>query len=215
LNVLSVQGIRGLSKICIVSVRNDEISFWLRARVHSLDSKYWFSDRVPACNGYENILEGAWMKPDISYFLNKKMEESGVNMCCINTAIEESRLAQREGGVLLPQDAFIRDNIGPDDTLLVSVGGNDIALAPSATTAFNMGLMLVSNDVASLRKHGAKARGMKHFVGIFLHQMKAYIELLTAKTRPKRVIVACIYFLDQKRSGGWAGECDCSWRDCA
>jgi hypothetical protein len=35
---------------------------------------------------------------------------------------------------LKPQDAFLRENIGKDDILIVSVGGNDIARRPTLCT---------------------------------------------------------------------------------
>ena len=35
---------------------------------------------------------------------------------------------------LQPQDEFVRDNISKDDILIVSIGGNDIALAPAPCT---------------------------------------------------------------------------------
>jgi len=143
------------------------------------------------------------MKCDIAYYLNKRMEEENVAMCCVNTAVEESLLAQRDDG-LLPQDIVIRDNIQPDDILIISVGGNDIALRPSVSTGFNMLAMLMTNDAESLKRGPEKVRGMKHFVWMFKDKMAAYIEKLTAKTKPKKVIVACIYFPDMKRSGGWA-----------
>ena len=39
---------------------------------------------------------------------------------------------------LRPQDEFIRDNIASNDTLIVSIGGNDIALYPTPCTIFSM-----------------------------------------------------------------------------
>merc|ERR1711954_121188 len=38
----------------------------------------------------------------------------------------------------MPQDEFILNNITENDTLVVSVGGNDIALKPIALTGINM-----------------------------------------------------------------------------
>eukprot|EP00964_Phaeocystis_antarctica_P075395 scaffold46517_cov50-Phaeocystis_antarctica.AAC.1 len=36
---------------------------------------------------------------------------------------------------MLAQDQFVRDHIEATDTLVVSVGGNDVALRPSVATA--------------------------------------------------------------------------------
>jgi hypothetical protein len=43
---------------------------------------------------------------------------------------------------LTPQDEFLRDNIGKDDVLIVSIGGNDIALRPSICTIASMAGLL-------------------------------------------------------------------------
>ena len=58
----------------------------------------------------------------------------------LNTAVEATTLTRRAGGFsccclpscgeLLEQDTFIRDNLKSEDYLVVSIGGNDIALAP-------------------------------------------------------------------------------------
>ncbi len=61
---------------------------------------------------------------------------------CLNTAIEESTLGNRDGDVLLAQDIFLRDNITENDYLIVSVGGNDIALRPTAMTIASMVIYL-------------------------------------------------------------------------
>ena len=37
-----------------------------------------------------------------------------------------------------PQDLFLRDHIDPDDIIVASVGGNDIALAPSLMTIISL-----------------------------------------------------------------------------
>jgi hypothetical protein len=43
---------------------------------------------------------------------------------------------------LRPQDKFIRDNISSNDVLIVSVGGNDIALAPAPCTILSIAGLL-------------------------------------------------------------------------
>lgn len=48
-----------------------------------------------------------------------------------NTSLSLSLLVTRK-------DKFIRDNLQPQDTLIISIGGNDIALSPSPCTIFNM-----------------------------------------------------------------------------
>ena len=39
---------------------------------------------------------------------------------------------------LRPQDRFLRDNIRSNDILIVSVGGNDVALCPTPCTISSM-----------------------------------------------------------------------------
>ena len=60
----------------------------------------------------------------------------------INCAIEESALNERKEG-LLSQDEFVRDHIKKDDILIVSVGGNDVALKPSETFLHILFLFLI------------------------------------------------------------------------
>ena len=53
------------------------------------------------------------------------------------TAVEATTLNERSSR-LRPQDRFLRDNIRPNDTLIVSVGGNDVALCPTPCTIVSM-----------------------------------------------------------------------------
>lgn len=110
----------------------------------SLDNKYWFSDTAPALNGFEEFLTPATSKRDVAYWMNKQLayrkeeNNSRSNMAVINCAVEESTIASRAHGALLPQDVFIRDHLTSEDTLVISLGGNDIALRPSPFTVCNM-----------------------------------------------------------------------------
>jgi hypothetical protein len=56
------------------------------------------------------------------------------------------------------QDAFIRDHITRDDVLIVSVGGNDIALSPTLRTAVNM-LLVTSSPCWLIRAGWAPGLG--------------------------------------------------------
>jgi hypothetical protein len=73
-------------------------------------------------------------KPDVAFWMNSLL---GDRATCINTAIEATMLRDRDS-TLLPHDTFIRDNIRPQDILIVSVGANDIALRPLPCTIFHM-----------------------------------------------------------------------------
>ena len=46
-----------------------------------------------------------------------------------------------DGPRLLAQDVFIREHLTAADSVLISVGGNDIALSPTVRTVVNMLLL--------------------------------------------------------------------------
>jgi hypothetical protein len=84
----------------------------------SLDSKFYQQEGPhPPVNGYEAILSPPRCRRDVCYWLNVEL---GPERAVINCAVEESTVGERQGD-LMPQDVFIRDNIGPDDILVVSV----------------------------------------------------------------------------------------------
>jgi hypothetical protein len=127
---------------------------WL-AGDSSLDNKYWFYQHSSAAiGGYEQILDPPLMKQDIAYHLTSQSLSRQLSPPAPtgHAAIEATTLNQRVFG-LLAQDKFIRDNIQSDDTLVVSVGGNDIALLPSCCTICNM-LGLVYCTPTSFIEHG-------------------------------------------------------------
>ena len=99
----------------------------------SLDNKYWVEETGKAHNGYHHILKE--MKRDVAYHLNS------FGIPTINTAVEATGLRERLDNDLFPQDRYVREFIRPQDTLVVSVGGNDIALKPSASTIWNLSLI--------------------------------------------------------------------------
>jgi hypothetical protein len=106
----------------------------------SLDNKYWFSDHRPSVGAYANILEPPTSNADITYWLNYLCEARGANptkRAAINTAVEATTLNERTFR-LRGQDKFIRDNIRESDVLVVSVCGNDIALAPLPSTILSV-----------------------------------------------------------------------------
>ena len=99
----------------------------------SMDNKFWINEHAEAINNYQHLLLPPVMKTDISYFLNKTINTYHT----INCAVEESTISDRKDK-LLPQDAFINRKITNNDILIVSIGGNDIALKPCMQTICNM-----------------------------------------------------------------------------
>jgi hypothetical protein len=95
----------------------------------TLDNKYWLGRQtLPACNGYERCLAPPRSPADVAFCLNAECVQRGLgdSYCCVNAAVEESTLGLRDGGKLLPQDAFVRRQLCEKDVLIVSMGGNDI-----------------------------------------------------------------------------------------
>ena len=101
----------------------------------SLDNKYWFSDTRPAVGVYKDGLDPPISVAAVTYWMNYLLEqqEHQPKYAVINTAVEATTLNERSYR-LRPQDRFIRDNIRSDDVLVVSIGGNDVALAPAPCT---------------------------------------------------------------------------------
>jgi hypothetical protein len=83
---------------------------------------------------YGSLLRPPVSKQDVTYWLNQLCEQDRnggrrLRTAAINAAVEASTLNERSFA-LRPPDKFLRDNIQADDILVVSVGGNDIALSP-------------------------------------------------------------------------------------
>lgn len=195
----------------------------------SLDNKHWFHDSATAINGYEDILRPPKSRKDIAYWLNVELERRGFrgNMATINCAVEESALTDRLCGRMLPQDIFIRDNITQKDILVVSVGGNDIALKPSPCTICNIislmcctttpcltnctcGFTIPCDDCSNgcccscLSNFLAFPCGFGYFVHLFGTRVEAFVRKLVAKSKPKLVVVCMIYYLDTTPGNSWA-----------
>lgn len=159
---------------------------------------------APAINGYEHILANPpRMVKDICFHLNAiAAERHGTGkLCTIMTAVEESTIADREEDGLLIQDAFIRDHVTPDDFVIVSMGGNDIALNPTVRTAVNMAMLTWSPDV--LIRMGL-APGLGYFVKFFHGRTKQFLYRLVAKGKPKKILICMIYYPDVVSGGCWA-----------
>lgn len=183
----------------------------------SLDNKHWlfppgqvkeecnFDDDDfcgPLGQGYETILEPARGVKDVCYWFNDAAAGNASNYACLNCSVEESALCDRENGVLLPQDEFIRDNIRADDVLCLSIGGNDIALKPSKSTMAAIAALNFLTPQIVIEKWDMGI-GKGHLGGLFKDQVAALIRALTSKTRPKLVIVCMIYYPCETGSG-WA-----------
>lgn len=189
--------------IYLLKEHNSDKKIVFLAGDSSLDNKYWLTSEpyVKAINNYEYVLQPSLMKPDLNYHLNYFLQDSPY--ISINCAIEESTLAKRSN-TLLPQDIFIHNNIQNDDILIVSVGGNDIALSPSMSTIWNMIKLMYMNSTQTIMQDPDNAWGFTYFIELFRDNVKAYILKLIGKKRPKKIIICMIYYPDEKMTGSWA-----------
>jgi len=220
--------------VVLASLRREHRNVIFLAGDSSLDNKYWCRGQKAAVNGYERVLAPPRMKADVCFWLNTEAANRGErDLCCINTAVEATALSNRAFGNLLAQDQFIADNISAEDYLIVSVGGNDIALMPTLCTVTNILLLSWCTPVACLNcacacppnlgcdggcwtcgLEGCLAGfccgwppGLGYFVDMFRNKVGNYVNNLVARTKPKKVVICMIYYLDEVSRGGWA---DCA-----
>jgi hypothetical protein len=177
---------------------------WL-AGDSSLDNKYWILNlpKEPATRGYEQILEPPECVPDVCYHVNRLMDQdpkfSGT--VCINTSVEATTLAQRKDHLLF-QDKLIRDHVTQNDTLVVSIGGNDVVLKPSVATIASMLWLSKMSTLENVRN--GTALGMGHLISMFRDDLENYIGRLTLLNKPKTIMVCMVYYPDKVPTGGWA-----------
>jgi hypothetical protein len=171
----------------------------------SLDNKFWLHKTIEEIGIdvpriYEETLEKPVPKPDVSFWMNHLLGERAT---CINTAVEESMLRDRDQK-LLSHDEFIRDNLRSNDVLIVSVGANDVALRPLPSTIWHMLRLAWLTTRKSLQS--GRAGSLSYFKQMFGNKVEDYVTRLTSKTKPRAVIVCMIYFPLEARFGqtSWA-----------
>ncbi|KAF3044102.1 hypothetical protein E8E12_009647 [Didymella heteroderae] len=170
----------------------------------SLDNKYWVSNdqdsEVEVPEIYKHTLDKPTPKSDVAFWMNHLLSDRAT---CINTAVEESMLRQRDNE-LLAHDSFIRDNIRSEDVLIVSVGANDIALRPLPCTIRHMLQLAWATPRSSIES--GTASSLKYFNHMFRDKIQDYVDRMTAKTRPRAVIICMIYYPLESGLGqsGWA-----------
>ncbi|KAI8849381.1 hypothetical protein BC829DRAFT_391628 [Chytridium lagenaria] len=159
----------------------------------SLDNKYWVLDKnKPVIEPFDTLLSPTVMKPDLAYHLTQLLWASE-KMAVMNCSVEATTIADRNKD-LLSQDMIIRDNITSDDILIVSIGGNDIALRPSIMTALNLAVLVYLNSFKALDERPETCWGVSHFIRLFKDNIQAYVERLVAKTKPRLCLICTIYF---------------------
>lgn len=167
-----------------------------------------------AINGYENVLDPPTMLMDVCYWMNKfAAEQSSKNIAVINAAVEESTVSDRsKSSELLPQDAFVSKNLGPNDTLVVSVGGNDLALLPSERTQLALQSLATSSHEAIA---SGTAAGFDHVLDVFHAQVEDFVARVVdgSASPPRQIIVCFLYYPDETSPVGAGGESGGSWAD--
>jgi len=164
-----------------------------------------------ALNGYERVLSPPRMVMDVCYWMNRLLfdaQKSGT--FCLNTAVEATTLTSRVGGVqcccfptcggLYEQDKLLRERIRTQDYLVICVGGNDIALAPSIFTIIFLVILLLTPWFLIFRCHPS----ILYFKLMFHYQLECYAKKLTSRTRPRKVAVCMVYNLDEAMVESWA-----------
>ena len=195
-----------------------------------LDNKVWFEERAAAVNGYETILSPPTMKLDVCYWLNAEAVRRGLDVFCLNTAVEATSLNSRACCSLLAQDALISQHITSQDVLVVSIGGNDLALTPVLATIANIIPLMCCTPQACIERCSCACPpnthvdlgcsgcglpgclvspfgwppGLGYFVDLFGNRVENYVRRILNGRRPKRVVICMIYYLDVVGRGSWA-----------
>ncbi len=177
----------------------------------SLDNKYWVLEepRVPTHAGYQCVMtkrhlleikEQNEAVPDIAYWLHGKCQYH--RMACVNAAVEEATLSSKMQE-MNAQDTFVMNNLQANDILVVSIGGNDVALKPTMGTIMAMaGLML--QPMVLLGYYNPAMMYLRH---LFKTTLETYIKKLTHKQSPKLVIVCFLYYPDENSAvDSWANR---------
>ena len=150
------------------------------------------------------------MIKDVSYYTNLHLPTyfPTNTPLCINCSVEESTVGERTNatGGLLPHDLFIRDNCTAEDVVVLSVGGNDVALKPTAGTIAAI-FALTRTPLWALKMLGRWSPGFGYMERLLHGEVERMVaRLCEAPTPPARVIVCMIYFLDEMPGGSWADD---------
>lgn len=184
----------------------------------SFDNKHWLQPgrTLPALNGFEEVLHPTESYGDLCYHVNRRVVEGEIthpflasrnsHIVCINCAVEEATIgAKKSGKQLNAQDEFIRDHLTADDLILLSLGGNDIALFPSPTTICAMGWLTSCSSRSNIVK--GSAWGLGRMRDLFGPQLRGYLAALTEKATPFAILPCVIYYPDtNKESPSWANK---------
>ncbi len=172
----------------------------------TLDNKHWILDepRQPTHPGYQCVMPRKTILdesvPDIAYWIHHTCQYH--RMACINAAVEEATLSSK-ASTMNPQDVFVMNNLRPDDILVVSIGGNDIALRPTMGTVMAMASLMLQ----PMFLLGHYNPTMMYLRGLFQKNLETYLQKLTHFTKPRFIIVCFLYFPDENaKAQSWANS---------
>lgn len=121
----------------------------------------------------------------VSYWLRSKTP-TGSSPGVINVSVEERALKDSVDDFPKPeiarQDQLVRENLRSNDTLLVSIGGNDILLKPDIWMISAAAWMWLVMKVGHVDRH---TWGIRTFVGIFKDKVQDYIFSLLPEDNAK------------------------------
>jgi hypothetical protein len=134
----------------------------------------------------------------------------------------------------MEQDLFVSRNITADDVLVVSIGGNDVALRPSPCTIVNIlaltcctttgcvetaacGTSCPVEDYCAGCTFGCLSNllafplGYGYFLHLFGTRIQHFVtRILKGKKQgeqlPKKIVVCMLYFLDETPGNSWAEQ---------
>jgi hypothetical protein len=185
---------------------NKERVVWLVGD-SSLDNKHWIFEELnngkyKNINGYETLISPNVAVPDVAYHFNQLILDNGLNWLCINASIEESMLRQRQNQ-LLPHDLVVQKNIKQNDVLIVSVGGNDVAMMPTLQTIWAVFRSVMCSSLEKIQD--GTAPGCEYLIKLFSVKVQEYIEKIIGDKKPSAVLVCMIYYPDTNwKISSWA-----------
>merc|ERR1712032_243534 len=140
---------------------------------------------------------------------NKIAEENGIQLRCLNTAVEASTIEERKkdlpGRCFFASDEFVHDNLTPDDVVVFSAFGNDIVLKTTWKTLFLRTWITWFSWRSNIRS--GRAWGMQHFVDMITVHSRNSLLAVCGKQKPKYILsVMCYFPCLTKQGAGW-----CDW----
>lgn len=186
---------------------NDSRALVFLAGDSTLDNKFYVlnSPPLPASNGYEHILAPPACAPDVTAHLSRALLHRGLPLGAINCAVEEATVRALVSSPLDGAPALLARALSPRDVLVVSAGGNDVVLFPTARTVAALATVLSCGSGAAI--DAGTAFGFGTLEAIFYDGVQKLVDSLCARAAPALLVVCFPYFPQEaspSNAGGWA-----------